>query len=65
MTKTMIMFSTGLIMFMAGMYISTYLSTLAVAIGTALAVAGGWFMGSSAFFLLKPTKKSNQDARFK
>lgn len=59
MTKTMIMFSTGLIMFMAGMYISTYLSTFAVAVGTALAVAGGWFMGSSAFFLLKTQKKSN------
>ncbi|RLJ91258.1 MULTISPECIES: hypothetical protein [Planococcus] len=59
MTKTMIMFSTGSIMLMAGMYISTYLSTFAVAVGTALAVAGGWFMGSSAFFLPKPTKKSN------
>ncbi|ALS75854.1 hypothetical protein AUC31_11920 [Planococcus rifietoensis] len=59
MTKSIIMFSTGLLMFMAGMYISTYLSTFAVAVGTALAVAGGWFMGSSSFFLLKPTKKSN------
>ena len=46
-------------MFMAGMYISTYLSTLAVVVGTALAVAGGWFMGGSAFFLPKPTRKSN------
>ncbi|MDE4085284.1 hypothetical protein PO902_09640 [Planococcus maritimus] len=65
MTKTMIMFSTGLIMFMAGMYISTYLSTFAVAVGTALAVAGGWFMGSSGFFLLKPAKKSNRNAQSK
>ncbi|MFP3356340.1 hypothetical protein R0K17_03185 [Planococcus sp. SIMBA_143] len=65
MTKTMIMFSTGLIMFMVGVYLSTYLSTLAVAIGTALAVAGGWCMGSSAFFLLKPEKKSNRNVQFK
>ncbi len=65
MTKTMIMFSTGFIMFMAGVYISTYLSTFAVAVGTALAVAGGWLMGSSANFLPKPTRNSNQDARFK
>ncbi|MEZ0481563.1 hypothetical protein [Planococcus sp. SSTMD024] len=65
MTKTMIMFSTGLIMFMAGVYISTYLSTFAVAVGTALAVAGGWMMGSSAFFLPKPMRKSNRNARFK
>lgn len=59
MTKTMIMFSTGLIMFMAGIYISTYLSTLAVAVGTVLAVTGGWFMGGSAFFLPKSSRKSN------
>lgn len=59
MTKTMIMFSTGLIMFMAGVYLSTYLSTLAVAVGAALAVLGGFFIGGSAFFLPKPTRKSN------
>ncbi|MGX7594520.1 hypothetical protein ACWNS2_04715 [Planococcus plakortidis] len=53
MTKTMIMFSTGLIMFMAGMYISTYLSTFAVAVGTALAVAGGGGYGKQRLFLAK------------
>lgn len=59
MLKTILTFSTGLIMFMAGVYISTYLSTFAVAVGTALAVAGGGMMGSSAFFLPKTTRKSN------
>ncbi|MGM0896502.1 MAG: hypothetical protein ACQEV0_01305 [Bacillota bacterium] len=58
MAKTIIMFSTGLIMFMAGVYLSTYLSTLAVTVGTALAITGGYFMGGSAFFLPKPTRKS-------
>ncbi|MBU9674501.1 hypothetical protein KQ939_13300 [Planococcus sp. CP5-4] len=65
MTKTMIMFSTGSLMLMTGMYISTYLSTFAIAVGTALAVAGGWFMGSSAFFLPKPAKKPNRNTQSK
>ncbi|OED33647.1 hypothetical protein BHE17_14760 [Planococcus maritimus] len=62
MTKTAIMFSTGWIMFMSGMYLSTYLSTLPVAVGTALAIVGGGLMGTSAIFLPKPKRKSNSNA---
>lgn len=61
MTKTAIMFSTGWIMLMAGMYLSTYLSTLSVAVGIALAIAGGGLMGASGIFLLKPKRKSNSN----
>ena len=61
MTKTTIMFSTGWIMLMAGMYLSTYLSTLSVAVGIALAIVGGGLMGASGIFLLKPKRKSNSN----
>ncbi|MFC4713498.1 hypothetical protein [Planococcus dechangensis] len=59
MMKTANMFSTGLIMFMAGVYLSTSLSTLAVAVGAGLAAMGGYFRGGAVFFLPKPNGKSN------
>lgn len=62
MTKTAIMFSTGWIMLMVGLYLSTYLSTLPVAVGAALAIVGGGLMGTSGIFLLKPKRKSNSNA---
>lgn len=53
MKKGTILFLIGLIMFMFGIYLSTYWTVIGMLIG----IAGGIVMGSSTYFLV--TKKTS------
>lgn len=56
MKKVRILFFAGLFLFMLGIYVSTLLLTPWVITGTLLAIIGGFLMGGSSYFLLKPNK---------
>ncbi|WP_404455155.1 hypothetical protein [Oceanobacillus kapialis] len=56
MKKVKFLFFAGLFLLMLGIYISTFLLTHWVIIGTILAILGGFLMGGSSYFLPK-TKK--------
>ncbi|SHG45905.1 hypothetical protein [Ornithinibacillus halophilus] len=56
MKKVKILFITGLLLFMIGIYVSTFLTTHWVIIGTLLAVLGGFLMGGSSYFLPRDSK---------
>ncbi len=56
MGKVRILFFSGLLIFMLGIYLATLLMTHWVAIGTILAILGGFFMGGSSYFLPKVKK---------
>lgn len=47
----------GLIIFTAGVYLSTLLTTRWIVIGVLLSGFGGILMGGSSYFLPKPIKK--------
>ncbi|PFG07605.1 hypothetical protein [Bacillus sp. es.034] len=55
-----ILFITGLLLFMLGIYLSTYI----VSLGVLLSVGGGMMLGVSSYFMgtnqLKPRKKVNK-----
>ena len=53
MKKVTILVWIGLFIFMLGIYLSTYLSTHWVIIGTSLAIVGCMIMGSSSYFFPK------------
>ncbi|MBT2692094.1 hypothetical protein [Bacillus sp. ISL-55] len=54
MYKGMLLFTGGLIMYMAGIYLSTKWT----AVGAAIGVLGGMLMGASSYFYI--TKRKNQ-----
>lgn len=54
MYKGMLLFTLGLIMYMAGIYLSAKWT----AVGAAIGVLGGALMGASTFFYI--TKRKNQ-----
>ncbi|WP_391559293.1 hypothetical protein [Robertmurraya sp.] len=56
MKKVTILLLVGLFIFMLGVYLSTFLTTHSVIIGTSLAILGGMLMGGSSYFLPKPKK---------
>ncbi|MDS9470929.1 hypothetical protein [Sporosarcina pasteurii] len=53
-----ILFFVGLVLLMAGIYLSTLLSTVWIIIGTLMAVIGGGVMGVSTYFLGSIKKNS-------
>ena len=54
--KVHILNCVGLIIFMLGIYLSTFLSTLWVIVGTTLAMIGGGLIGTSSYFVSNPNK---------
>jgi uncharacterized membrane protein len=57
--KVRILYFSGLLLFMLGIYLATLLLTHWVTIGTILAILGGFLMGSISYFLPKPNKKTS------
>ena len=56
MKKVIFISFVGLLLLMLGIYVSTFLDTHWVIIGTSLAIFGGFLIGGSSYFLPK-TKK--------
>ncbi|MCD5323311.1 MULTISPECIES: hypothetical protein [Pontibacillus] len=56
MKKVRILFFAGLLLFLLGIYLSTFSLTYWVIIGTLLGIIGGFLMGGSTYFLPKPKK---------
>jgi hypothetical protein len=56
MKKVNFLFFVGLFLLMLGIYISTFLVTHWVVIGTLFAIFGGFLLGGSSYFLPKPKK---------
>ncbi|MCA0993378.1 hypothetical protein [Pseudalkalibacillus hwajinpoensis] len=56
MKKVKNFFIAGLLLFLLGIYLSTFSLTHWVIIGTLLAIIGGFLMGGSTYFLPKSKK---------